>query len=36
VSAIFPEDDVPANMESYIAKNKEAFDSDTPPVRPKR
>jgi NAD-dependent dihydropyrimidine dehydrogenase PreA subunit len=36
VSAIFPEDDVPANMESYIAKNKDAFESDTPPVRPKR
>jgi len=36
VSAIFPEDDVPANMESYTAKNKEVFDSDTPPTRPKR
>src|SRR5512139_525050 len=36
VSAIFPEDDVPANMEAYIAKNKTVFESDTPPARPKR
>jgi ferredoxin len=36
VSAIFPEDDVPPNQESYIAKNREVFEGDNPPVRPKR
>jgi hypothetical protein len=36
VSAIFPEDDVPPNQESYIAKNREVFVGDNPPVRPKR
>jgi len=36
VTAIFPEDDVPANMEAYTAKNKQVFDSETPPTRPKR
>lgn len=36
VSAIFPEDDVPKAMESYIAKNKDVFESDHPPVRPAR
>ena len=32
----FPEEDVPENMQSYIAKNKDVFNSDTPPGRPKR
>jgi ferredoxin len=36
VTAIFPEDDVPPNQEQYIAKNREVFEGDTPPVRPKR
>ena len=36
VSAIYPEEDVPENMHSYIAKNKEIFDSDTPPGRPNK
>ena len=36
VTAIFPEEDVPANMTSYIEKNKEVFNSDSPPGRPKR
>ena len=36
VTAIFPEDDVPANQEQYIAKNREEFEGETPPVRPKR
>ena len=36
VTAIFPEDDVPANMGAYIAKNKTVFESETPPARPKR
>ena len=36
VTAIFPEEDVPANLESYIEKNREIFNSDTPPGRPKK
>jgi ferredoxin len=36
VTAIFPEEDVPAQYASYIEKNKEVFNSDTPPGRPKR
>ena len=36
VTAIFPEEDVPENMQSYIAKNKDVFNSDNPPGRPKR
>jgi ferredoxin len=36
VTAIFPEEDVPPNMTSYIEKNREIFTSDTPPGRPKR
>ena len=36
VSAIFPEEDVPANQVAFVAKNKDAFNSDTPPGRPKR
>ena len=36
VTAIFPEEDVPANLKQYIAKNKEVFQSDSPPGRPQR
>ena len=36
VSAIYPEEDVPANLQASIAKNKEIFDSDTPPGRPRK
>jgi NAD-dependent dihydropyrimidine dehydrogenase PreA subunit len=36
VNAIFPEEDVPANMVAYIEKNREVFSSETPPGRPKR
>jgi NAD-dependent dihydropyrimidine dehydrogenase PreA subunit len=36
VSAIYPEDDVPPDMVSYIDKNREVFESDNPPVLPKR
>src|SRR5919107_3814231 len=36
VTAIFPEEDVPANMTAFIEKNKEVFNSDAPPGRPKR
>src|SRR5919205_668438 len=31
VTAIFPEEDVPPQMKQYIQKNKEVFNSDTPP-----
>ena len=36
VTAIFPEEDVPPQLTSYIEKNKEVFNSDDPPGRPKR
>ena len=36
VEAIFPEEDVPANMKSYIQLNRDVFKSDTPPGRPTR
>ena len=36
VTAIFPEEDVPPNMTSFIEKNKEVFNSDNPPGRPQR
>jgi hypothetical protein len=36
VTAIFPEEDVPPNMTSYTEKNREVFNSDTPPGRPQR
>jgi ferredoxin len=36
VTAIFPEEDVPENMTAYIEKNREVFNSDSPPGRPKR
>ena len=36
VTAIFPEEDVPANMTQYIAINRDVFNSDNPPGRPKR
>jgi hypothetical protein len=36
VTAIFPEEDVPADMQAYIAKNKDVFNADAPPGRPKR
>ena len=31
VTAIFPEEDVPPNQTAFIEKNKEVFNSDTPP-----
>ena len=34
VTAIFPEEDVPPNLEGYIEKNKEIFNSEAPPGRP--
>jgi len=36
VTAIFPEEDVPPTQISYIEKNREVFNSDAPPGRPKR
>lgn len=36
VSAIFPEDDVPAAQVAFIAKNRDVFAGDDPPVPPKR
>ena len=36
VTAIFPEEDVPPNLEGFIEKNKEIFNSDVPPGRPKK
>jgi ferredoxin len=36
VTAIFPEEDVPPQMVEYIEKNKEVFNSEAPPGRPKR
>ena len=35
-TAIFPEEDVPPNMTTFIEKNREVFNGDTPPGRPKR
>jgi NAD-dependent dihydropyrimidine dehydrogenase PreA subunit len=36
VTAIFPEEEVPENMVSYVAKNRDVFASATPPGPPQR
>src|SRR5258707_8743672 len=36
VTAIFPEEDVPANLKSFVQLNRDVFKSDTPPGRPTR
>jgi hypothetical protein len=36
VTAIFPEEDVPANLKQYIAKNKDVFAGANPPGKPTR
>jgi ferredoxin len=36
VTAIFPEEDVPAQLRPYIAKNKTVFEGPNPPGRPKK
>jgi ferredoxin len=36
VTAIFPEEDVPANLKEYVQINREVFKSETPPGRPSR
>ena len=36
VTAIFPEEDVPANLKQYVEKNREVFQSENPPGKPQR
>ncbi len=36
VSAIYPEEDVPETLRPFIVRNREIFDSDTPPGRPNK
>ena len=36
VTAIFPEEDVPAQLKQYVQLNRDVFKSDTPPGRPTR
>src|SRR5215210_2812885 len=36
VTAIFPDEDVPANLKEYVQINREVFKSETPPGRPNR
>lgn len=36
VSAIYPEEEVPENLATYVAKNRDSFSSPTPPGRPQR
>ena len=36
VTAIFPDEDVPVQLRSYIGKNRDVFESENPPGRPQR
>ena len=36
VTAIFPDEDVPANLRQFVKLNREVFQSDDPPGRPTR
>ncbi len=36
VTAIFPEEDTPANMKQFVQINRDVFKSETPPVKPTR
>ena len=36
VTAIFPEEDVPANMKQFVQINRDVFKGDAPPGRPTR
>jgi ferredoxin len=36
VTAIFPEEDVPANLKEYVQINREVFKSENPPGKPNR
>ena len=36
VTAIFPEEDVPANLKQYVQLNRDVFKSENPPGKPTR
>jgi hypothetical protein len=36
VTAIFPEEDVPAQQQQYIQINRDVFKGEAPPARPTR
>jgi hypothetical protein len=36
VTAIFPEEDVPANQTQFIQLNRDVFKGESPPTRPTR
>jgi len=36
VTAIFPEEDVPVQLQSFVGKNRDVFTGPTPPGRPTR
>jgi NAD-dependent dihydropyrimidine dehydrogenase PreA subunit len=36
VSAIYPEEDVPPGLQPFIALNRDIFNSDVPPGRPRK
>ena len=36
VSAIYPEEDVPEHLFEFIARNRDVFESDNPPGRPRK
>ena len=36
VTAIFPEEDVPANLKQYVQLNRDVFKSATPPGKPQK
>jgi hypothetical protein len=36
VTAIFPEEDVPGNLKSFVEKNRTVFTGPNPPGRPTR
>ena len=36
VTAIFPEEDVPANLRTFVQLNRDVFKGSTPPARPTR
>jgi ferredoxin len=36
VTAIFPDEDVPANLRQFVKLNRDVFQGDDPPGRPTR
>jgi hypothetical protein len=36
VTAIFPEEDVPANQKQYVQINRDIFKGDNPPGKPQK